>query len=68
MQRKHLNTQFEFLFKSFNCAMNLIPNDAGVKLTFYTTYLLIEMLDKKETENKTKWFSMRINAKVDQNK
>jgi hypothetical protein len=44
--RNTLNSQQEFHFKSFSCAMNLLPNDSPLKLTFYPHFMLIEVLER----------------------
>lgn len=58
--RNTLNSQQEFHFKSFSCAMNLLPNDSPLKLTFYPKFMLIEVLEREKT-----FFTIRLNAKTE---
>ncbi len=56
--RSTLNIQHELNFKSFSCAMNLLPNDSPLKLTFYPGFMLIEVLERERT-----FFTIKLSAK-----
>lgn len=57
MRRHAFNSQLEFNSKTLNCAINLLPNDSELILTFYSNFILLDVPEKEKT------FTIRLNAK-----
>ena len=47
----------EFNTKILNCALNLLPNEAELIITFYDSFILLDVPKKEKT------LTVRINAK-----
>ena len=46
-----------FHFKALACALNLLPNDSELILTFYDNFVLLDVPEKEKT------FTIRLNTK-----
>ena len=55
---KNFDSEMEFDSKALECALSLLPNDNELNITFYESFMLLDIPSKEKT------FTIKISSKV----